>query len=81
LEAARPAEVVVTSLEFGPGRPTGVSLALMTLTKRPDIKVLFVGPPHLVQYTWGFGEFLPVPFRTVDLVQAVNRLAQARGET
>jgi hypothetical protein len=76
-----PVEDGRASLEFGTGRPTGLSLALMTKAKRPDIKVLFVGSPQLAHHTWGFGEFLPVPFNTENLVEAVNRLAQASGGT
>jgi DNA-binding NtrC family response regulator len=74
LEAARRADVLITRLQFGPGTPTGLSLALMTRGERPDIKVLFVGLPELAHYAEGVGEFLPIPFAAADLVESVNRL-------
>jgi ActR/RegA family two-component response regulator len=74
LETGRPAEVLITRLQFGPDRPTGLALALMTRSKQPDIKVLFVGLPQLAHHAEGVGEFLAIPFSAVDLVDAVKRL-------
>jgi DNA-binding NtrC family response regulator len=74
LETARPAEVLITRLQFGPDKPTGLALALMTRSKRPDIKVLFVGLPQLAHHAEGVGEFLAIPFSAADLVAAVKRL-------
>ena len=41
LDAASSCEVLITRVQFPPGQPHGVSLALMARNKRPGIKILF----------------------------------------
>ena len=78
IETARSADVLITNLVFEPGKPTGLSLALMTMLRRPEIKVLFIGKPKLAHHAEGVGEFLAIPFSAADIVEAVKRL-QAPG--
>ena len=74
LENARSADLLITRVEFGAGKPHGVSLALMARNKRPHITVLFVARPEHRPHTDGIGELLPVPASTEDLVAAAERL-------
>jgi len=53
VESAHLIELLVTCPNFPEGRPNGVALARMARTKRPGIKVLFVGPAELEQYAVG----------------------------
>jgi CheY-like chemotaxis protein len=41
LEAAETVELLITRVNFPAGKPNGVSLALMTRTRRPNIRVIF----------------------------------------
>jgi DNA-binding NtrC family response regulator len=77
LEAAHRVELLVTSVNFAPGKPNGIALARMTRRRRPDIKVLFVGAAGLERYTDGVGKFMPVPISEAELVGAATRLLQA----
>lgn len=74
LEHARSADLLITRVNFGPGRPHGVSLALMARSRRPKIKVLFVTRPENRQHTEGLGELLPAPASVDDVVAAAERL-------
>jgi hypothetical protein len=74
LEAAERAEVLITRVNFPAGRPNGVSLALMTRTRRPDIRIVFAAVAETEPYTEGIGEFLPMPVHIPDLVATVLRL-------
>jgi DNA-binding NtrC family response regulator len=46
LESAAHVEVLVTRVNFPEGKPNGVSLALVTRTKRPYLKVVFAAKPQ-----------------------------------
>lgn len=74
LERARSADLLITRVNFGPGKPHGVSLALMARTRRPQIKVLFVTRPENQQHTEGVGELLPAPAAADDVIAAAERL-------
>jgi DNA-binding NtrC family response regulator len=77
LASARRIEVLVTSAEFAPGQPNGVALARMTLYRRPEIKVIFLGPDddEIRRHAEGLGEFIVIPGAgVVEIVEAVRRL-------
>ena len=78
LEGAVRIEVLVTGLDHGPNKPNGISLALMARSKRPGIRVLFVGDGELAHYAAGLGEFLAEPVGVTDVVEHVIRLSDAR---
>ena len=44
LDEGKPADVIVTALEFKKDGPNGVSFALMARRRRPSLKLLFIGP-------------------------------------
>ena len=79
LESAAHVEVLVTRVNFPEGKPNGISLALVTRTKRPFLKVVFAGKPGLDRLTEDLGELVSYPGDLGEVVQAVTRaLAEAR---
>lgn len=72
------ARVLVTRIDFGPGRLQGVALAQMVRSKQQSIQALFIGRPENQHYTDGVGIFLPVPLDPQALVDAADRLLSAR---
>ena len=78
LEHARSADLLITRVNFGPGKPHGVSLALMARNRRPKIKVLFVTRPENRQHTEGLGELLPAPAPVEDVIAAAERLLSGK---
>jgi DNA-binding NtrC family response regulator len=74
LESAVRVEVLITCTDHGDGKPNGVSLALMTRSKRPNVKIVFVGTPEQAQHTEGLGTFLTSPITVEEVVEAAARL-------
>jgi DNA-binding NtrC family response regulator len=72
LEAGTRARVLVTRVDFGPGKPNGVALGLMGRLKRPGLKVVFVATEEVQPYTEGVGEFLPLPLDPEALAATVG---------
>lgn len=80
LEATRETEVLVTRVEFQPGKSNGVALARMARANRPEIRVLFTALPEYASHTEGLGTLMPMPVRVPDVVEAVTRLLNNKGE-
>jgi DNA-binding LytR/AlgR family response regulator len=78
MEASSRVRVLVTGVEFPPGKPNGVALALMVRTKRPGTKVVFVASEKYAPHTEGLGVFLPSPLNPDVLVATVARLLVMR---
>jgi DNA-binding NtrC family response regulator len=74
LENASTVEVLITRVNFPPGKPNGVALALMTRYRRPNVRVVFAARPEMERYTEDIGELVPAPVRISDLVQTVARV-------
>jgi len=77
LEGAERIEVLVTCLDFAPGKPNGIALGRMARLKRPGIRVLFVGPADLEELAEGLGTFLPSPVTVLQLVEGVLKALDA----
>jgi DNA-binding NtrC family response regulator len=73
LERAERTDLLITSPNFAPGQPNGVALARMTRSRRPGLKVLFIGPDDVAKYTVGTGEFMPAG---VTVPQVMERAVQ-----
>lgn len=71
LEGAERIEVLVTCLDFAPGKPNGVALGCMARLKRPGIRVLFVGPADLESLAEELGTFMPSPVTGPQVVERV----------
>jgi DNA-binding NtrC family response regulator len=74
LERAERLELLVTCLDFVPGKPNGIALGLMAKQKRPGIRVLFIGPSDLAKHTEGVGTFLTSPVTVPQVVEGVLRM-------
>jgi DNA-binding response OmpR family regulator len=71
LEALREAhliELLITSPNFPSGMPNGISLALMARSRRPGLKVLFLGSSEMERYTAGVGTLLTPPLTVAEVV-------------
>jgi hypothetical protein len=74
LERAERLEVLVTCLDFAPGKPNGIALGRMARLKRPGIHVLFVGTADLENHTEGLGTFMTSPVTVPQVVEGVLRM-------
>jgi DNA-binding NtrC family response regulator len=74
LEAAQRIEVLVTRVQFPPGKPHGFALARMARSKRPTIRVLFVALPEFADDAAELGEFMPITSGLQDVVNTVRRM-------
>jgi DNA-binding NtrC family response regulator len=74
LEQAKRVEVLVTRIQFAPGRSNGAALARMARSKRPEIRILFIALPKFASEVAELGEFMPYPSNPSDVVAAVKRL-------
>ena len=78
LEAASKVELLVTCMEFGPGKVNGIALARMARLKKPGVRVLFVGKPEYEKHAKGLGDFLIWPVAIEEVVQRSQRLLHDR---
>ena len=67
-------ELLVTRVDFGPGRCHGISLARVAQNKRLRPKVLFTASPEHEEFAVEAGEVVPYPIAPAALVQAVQRM-------
>jgi hypothetical protein len=74
LERAERLELLVTCLNFPPGKPNGIALGCMARLKRPDIRVLFVGPSEFEKFADGVGTFMASPVTVPQVVEGVLRM-------
>ena len=77
LEGAERIEVLVTCLDFAPGKPNGIALGRMARLRRPGIRVLFVGPADLEEFAEGLGTFMASPVTGRQLVEGVLKARDA----
>jgi DNA-binding NtrC family response regulator len=82
IEADSHVRVLVTRIDFGPGKLNGVALARMLRHNVPrDIGVVFVGRSENERYLDdGVGEFVPHPVDPTALIDAVGRILLEKGE-
>jgi len=74
LESAALIELLIASIDFPPGKPNGVSLALMAKIRRPEMKMMFIGSPDYALFAAGLGEIIPTPASASVIVQHVAQL-------
>ncbi len=79
LEQSRTTDVLVTSADFQPGSPKGISLARVTRLRRPLLKVIFVDRQEVAGDVAGeSNDFVRTPATGLEVARAVARLIQAR---
>ena len=74
LEDSKTAQLLITGVDLGSGRPHGISLFQVARLKRPHLHVLFTTGPEHAEFAGEVGELLPYPTSTEDVVEAVHRL-------
>jgi DNA-binding NtrC family response regulator len=74
LAAAERIEILVTRVDFGPGKPHGVALARSARMRRPTIRVLIVARPEYAEDAAGVGLFLPYPIAVPTVAETVERM-------
>ena len=81
VEANSRVRVLVTRVDFGPGKPNDIALARMIRVKRPGTKVVFVAREEYAAHAEGLGVFLPMPLTNPDiLVATISRLLVTQDE-
>jgi CheY-like chemotaxis protein len=76
LEATPRVDLLITGVDFAPGQPNGVALALMASMKRPGIKFLFTGAEPYAHYTEGLGELISTTASAGAIVSAACSLLE-----
>ena len=69
LEEPQRIAVLVTGVEFPPGRSNGIALARKIRVSRPDVQVLFTAQRVLPEQTDGLGTFMQPPITVPDVVK------------
>jgi DNA-binding NtrC family response regulator len=69
-------EVLVTEVEFLPGKSNGIALARMIRMRRPDTRVVFTALPEFVRQALGLGEFMRMPVGVPEVVDTVVRMLE-----
>jgi hypothetical protein len=80
LESTSDVKVLITNLQFPPGKPNGISLARVARVKRPGLQVVIIGRPEFAAHADGLGAFVPAPIDIADVVDIVGRWLNADGE-
>jgi len=76
LAAARLTEVLITRVQFPPGRSNGLALARMAHLNCRSIQVIFVARPEFASECEDDGLFLPLPVSVPQVVKTVDLLLQ-----
>jgi DNA-binding NtrC family response regulator len=74
LYAANWIEILVTRVQFGPGKPHGVALANSARARRPDVRVLLLALPQFRNDAKGVGLFIPIPANVPEVAETVERM-------
>ena len=74
LEPGEQTELLITRVQFPPGRSNGIALARMARIKRRDIHIVFVARREFANQVDEQDAFLPMPVAVRDVVDVVKRL-------
>lgn len=77
LAAARLTEVLITGVQFPPGRSNGFALSHMARAKRPDIQIIFIAAPEFAEECTETGMYLPREVSVRHVVKSVALLLHA----
>jgi hypothetical protein len=64
-------EILVTRVQFAPGRPNGVTLAQWVRERKPGVRILFVALPEFQTDIGDVGVLLPRPVSVPQVAEAV----------
>jgi DNA-binding NtrC family response regulator len=74
LEAAQRIEILLTRVNFGPGKPHGIALARAARFRKRAVRVLFVGRPEYAEDAAGIGLFVPKSAGVSRVADTVERM-------
>ena len=74
LERPGQVELLITCVAFAPGRPHGLSVALMARMKRHEIKLVFLTRPGEEEHVRELGECMLLPVNAQRLAELAERL-------
>jgi hypothetical protein len=74
LKRASTIKFLVTKVTFGDRQPLGLSLARVTRSARPDVRIIFAGEPEHRQVARGLGEFLAEPISASEIGMVIEWL-------
>jgi hypothetical protein len=74
LESARTIEFLITRLVFANRQPLGLSLARVTRSARPGVRIIFTGHLRHRNVARGLGEFLEEPVTATQIGMIVEWL-------
>ena len=74
LAAARLTDVLITRVQFPPGKSNGLALARMSRANRPAIQIIFTALPEFVKECEDAGVFLARPVPVSHVVKTVELL-------
>jgi len=75
-DAPQRIEVLVTDVQFLPGKSNGIALARMIRMRRPDTRILFTALPEFARQALGLGEFMQMPVGVSEVVDTVVRMLE-----
>jgi DNA-binding NtrC family response regulator len=78
LSAPKLTKVLITRVQFEPGRSNGVALANMAKSKSREISVLFTALPKFREEAEQLGMFLPMSASAPDVIAAVEGLLEGQ---
>jgi DNA-binding NtrC family response regulator len=81
LEAAQRTELLITRVQFQPGRSNGIALARMARSKGPGIRIVFTALPEFASEVDEKDTFLAMPVAVSDVVETVNRILETTSQT
>jgi hypothetical protein len=67
-------EILLTRVQFAPGKPHGVALARWARSNCPNVRILFVALPEFAADIEGLGVLLPRPVSVAQVAEAVGRM-------
>lgn len=79
LEQAKRVELLITCLQFPPGKPNGQALARMARMKRPGIKCIFVVMPGEGEHVEDMGDCVPMPVDVPRIAALAEELLSRNG--
>lgn len=74
LRSTSEVEILVTRVQFEPGKPHGVALAQWARERCPAVRILFVALPEFEADIEGLGILLPRPVSVPQVAEAVVRM-------
>jgi DNA-binding NtrC family response regulator len=74
LISASEVDLLITRVAYPPGKPNGLTLAMLARTRWPTIGVIFTALPENAHFVDAWARFLAIPVNVADLVHIATRI-------